>query len=816
LDASTGYDGPGQTYRPAEVPSLGAPPSKPRFDRARLAGLLPVAAVVVPLSILALGGWLTWRAVWDDAGSEMLRSARSAAEYGARTLESYNVAAGRLNDRLRGLSDAEIRQREGSLHLELQRMGAELSQTDVAYVIDRDGFPLLASNIFPVPRDVTLADRDYFKALSAPDAPAVHVSRTLIGRFDGTLLFSVSRRRRDTGNPPNPSGFDGVVLVSVSPFILADGMRRLLAVPTDRMALVRADGYGLSSTSGVTEGQPLPRVEPSSPFNAFAASGAATALYLSETAIPGAKSLLAMQRVAGFPVYAVSIRARADIVARWRDIMLTHLAFGVPATLGLFLLSLRVWRDQRRLAATNADLRSDKRLSTDRLDRAQRFGLVGTFEFDLRSGVSRRSTEYMSVHGLPAIATEETHQDWVRRLHPDDRQRAESHLMEALSDASGATVYAQSYRIVLPTGEVRWIAARGEITRDAAGRAIMLLGAHVDVTPLRATELALAESDARLRLTHEAIGIGTWEWQRRARSLTCSRRMIQLWGLDPAKGAPGLAEMLSRIHPQDKRVIRRLVMQARRDEAFHGELRVLRPRPSGVAETIWVAVRAKLLTSTQLSDPQLMGVAYDITERKRSEELAAAMGHEVEHRAKNALAVVSSLLHLTKAASAAEFVAIMDGRVRALGQTMALLGQGRWQGTDLREMLRHELRPFDDGASGEGFALDLDGPPVLIDVESAQPLAMALHELVTNAAKYGALSVPGGRLEIRWRIEAERLHLVWREIGGPPLTGPPPQAGFGSKLIKMLFEGQIRGQVVRRWESEGLVCELSLPFRPKT
>ncbi len=786
-----------------------------RFARARLAGLLPVAAIIVPLSILALGSWLTWRAVWEDASSDMLRAAKSVAEYGARTLESYSVTAGRLNDRLHGLSDAEIRQEEEALHQELRRMGSELSQTDVTSVIDRNGYSLLASNIFPVPRNSSLADREYFQALVAADAPAIHVTRPFLSRFDGRLQFSISRRRRETGNPPSPTGFDGIVFVSVSPFTLADGMRRLLPLPTDLMALVRADGYGISSTSGVTEGQPLPRVAPESLFYTFAANGATTAIYLSNTAIPGAKALLAMQRVEGFPIYAVSLRARADIVARWEGIVATHLAFGIPATLCLFLLSVRVWRDQRRLTATNADLRSDKRLNTARLDRAQRFGLVGTFELDLRKRTSLRSAEFMAVHGLPAVPTEQKLDEWVNALHPDDRVRAEGYLLEAVSDASGVTEYAQSFRIITPAGEIRWIAARGEITRDAAGRAVMLLGAHVDVTPLRATELALAESDARLRLAHEAIGIGTWEWRRRERSLACSRQMMQLLGFDPARGQPSLAEVLSRIHPQDRRVLRRLLTQAGRTETFSGEVRILQPRLSGEVETLWVAMQARILTHAINGNPSLMGIAYDITARKRSDELAAAMAHEVEHRAKNALAVVSSLLRLTPAESVKELVTIMEGRVRALSQTMALLGEGRWAGTDLREMLLRELRPFEGTDTGNVFELDLDGPTVQVDVEAAQPLALALHELVTNAAKYGALSVPGGRLELRWWIEGERLRLVWRELGGPKLEGPPPRVGFGSKLIKMMFEGQIKGEVTRRWATEGLVCELSLPFRSR-
>lgn len=785
-----------------------------RINRFRSASLLPLAAALVPISILALMGLLSWRDVWRGAESEMIRSAQSAAEYGQRTLESYGLAAGRVNDRLRGLSDAEIRENEEVLHLELQRIVGELTQSESTYVIDRDGFPLLASNLYPTPRTSSLADRDYFQALSSPSSPPVYVSRTFVGRFDGQLLFSVARRRTDTGNPPSPAGFDGVVLVSVSPLVLAEGMSRLLPASTDRMALMRTDGYGVSTTSGIQDpGQPLPPVDQKSPFHEFAANGAQSAVYLSGATMPGTQALLAMHLIDGFPMYAVSIRPRAEIVAQWRRQVTTQLAFGLPATLGLVLLTLRVQRDQRRLAEKNVKLRSDSDLSSDRLIRAKRFGLVGTFEFDLRTGISRRSPEYMSVHGLPAVATEESHDDWARRLHPDDRSRAEGEVLRALSDASADTEYAQTYRIVTPAGEVRWIASRGEITRDVAGRAIMLRGAHVDVTPLRTAEMALAESDARLRLVQEGVGIGVWEWAGRTRSLKLSPRMAELCGLDPVEDAPSLRVVLSRLHEDDRQVLRALAKHLKRDGELRGEFRLRRPNPAGASDIIWLATRAKVMTSASMTQHMLMGIAYDITERKRAEELTTLMAHEVEHRAKNALAVVSSLLRMTRADSAEELKAVMEGRVRALSQTMALLGQGRWQGAQLRDIVMAELKPFELAAPGDGFEIHVSGPSALLEVNAAQPLSMALHELATNAAKYGAMSVRGGSLNVDWRIENDRVHLCWREAGGPPLSGPSPRAGFGSKLITMLFEGQLGGVVNKRWEPTGLVCEMSFPFR---
>lgn len=783
--------------------------------RVRVAYALPFAAVLVPVSILCVVGWLTWNSVWDDARSQMTRAAESAAEYGRRTLESYSVTADRVNERLRGLSDDDIRKNEQLLHQDLHSMGADLSQSDLTYAIDRNGVALLSSQIFPVPRTISLKDRDYFQALSGPNPPNVYVSTAFPDSFDGKLFFSFARPRRDTGNPPAQDGFDGVVLVAVNPNTLADGMRNLLPTPTDRMAMMRVDGSGISTTSGVGNiTKPLPRVDPSSPFYTFANAGSPSAIYVSVTATPGSRALLAMKLIEGFPIYAVSIRPQSEIVARWWSIMERQLIFGIPATIALLLLSLRVWNDQRQLAFSNANLRRDNALNTDRLVRAKRFGLVGTFEFDLRTGLSRRSPEYMSVHGLPAVATEESHDDWARRLHPDDRKRAEKEVIDALSDESRATEYGQTYRIVTASGEVPWIAAWVEIVRDLQGRAVMMLGAHVDVTPLRTTEFALAESDARLRLAQEAVGIGTWEWLPDSRAVRCSPKMMELWGLKAEDGTLPLRELLAHVHPEDRSSLLNLMKEIRNTGGLRIEFRIQGSGAPDGSAIVWIAVRATLADSPQGGPAQLMGIAYDISDRKRAEEFTTLMAQEVEHRAKNTLAIVSGLLRMTKAKNVNQLVEVLDARVRALAGTMGLLRQGGWTGAQLGDIVETTLEYFKSTSSG-GSQVTLSGPPIFIDVHSAQPIAMALHELATNAAKYGALSVDNGHLGVTWQVEAGRVHLEWRESGGPAVSGPPLHSGFGSKLIAMLFEGQIGGTIVKKWEPTGLLCELNFEAKSR-
>jgi PAS domain S-box-containing protein len=156
---------------------------------------------------------------------------------------------------------------------------------------------------------------------------------------------------------------------------------------------------------------------------------------------------------------------------------------------------------------------------------------VGGFEIDLRYGQfpSRRSPEYLSVHGLPPEAAEETHDDWARRLHPDDRERAETHLKTCI--ASGAREYASEYRIVVPGQGTRWIAATGEIERDAAGAPLRMIGVHIDITRTKEAETALRASEARLREVLEAIGEAFYALDREGRFTNVSRRALEVWGV---------------------------------------------------------------------------------------------------------------------------------------------------------------------------------------------------------------------------------------------------------------------------------------------
>jgi len=186
---------------------------------------------------------------------------------------------------------------------------------------------------------------------------------------------------------------------------------------------------------------------------------------------------------------------------------------------------------------------------------------------------------------------------------------------------------------------------------------------------------------------------------------------------------------------------------------------------------------------------------------------------EVDHRAKNALAVVQAALRLSRAETPAELVRIIEGRVAALARAQTILARRRWEGAELHALLEGELAAFLTGIRLDAPRAELQGPVVTIAAHAAQPLSMAVHELATNAMKYGALSRRGGQLQVSWRLDAAQrvLSLLWRERGGPEVANPA-RRGLGSRVIEQTVQVQLGGKVTRRWLPGGLVCEITMPL----
>jgi two-component sensor histidine kinase/CheY-like chemotaxis protein len=180
---------------------------------------------------------------------------------------------------------------------------------------------------------------------------------------------------------------------------------------------------------------------------------------------------------------------------------------------------------------------------------------------------------------------------------------------------------------------------------------------------------------------------------------------------------------------------------------------------------------------------------------------------EVDHRAKNALAVVQALVRLTKAPTIEAFVEAVQGRVAALARAHSLLARTRWSGANLELLISEEFAAYRHGRSDK---ICFSGPPLRVVTEAVQSLGIVFHELTTNAAKYGALSVPEGTVEVRWWVSEDgNLRLVWQESGGPAVA-EPTRRGFGSTMISRAVTTQLGGNIEFRWESQGLRCEFTV------
>ena len=200
-------------------------------------------------------------------------------------------------------------------------------------------------------------------------------------------------------------------------------------------------------------------------------------------------------------------------------------------------------------------------------------------------------------------------------------------------------------------------------------------------------------------------------------------------------------------------------------------------------------------------------IARDITGQKRAQEQIATLAREAEHRSKNLLANVQATVKLSRADTAEGLKQAVEGRIRALANVHSLFVDTRWIGADLSTIAAQELAPYAETAEKR---VRVGGPPVLLEPNTAQPIAMSLHELATNAAKYGALSSVDGRIELTWTHAADgRLALRWAETGGPAVQTPTRQ-GFGGRIIRQMI-GQLGGEARFDWRPEGLVCEITLP-----
>jgi PAS domain S-box-containing protein len=202
-------------------------------------------------------------------------------------------------------------------------------------------------------------------------------------------------------------------------------------------------------------------------------------------------------------------------------------------------------------------------------------------------------------------------------------------------------------------------------------------------------------------------------------------------------------------------------------------------------------------------------IARDISERKRADEQISYLAREAEHRTKNIFATVQAALHLTRAENISDFKKAVEGRIQALARAHRLFVESRWVGAEMRELVAEELAPY---RSADDTRIRIEGPKLLVEPATAQTVAVVCHELATNAAKYGALSVGAGRVAVVWNsAEDARVALHWTETGGPPVV-VPTREGFGTRVVSTMIQ-QVKGELQFDWRPEGLACKVIIPLK---
>ncbi|WP_185829161.1 MASE1 domain-containing protein [Sphingomonas ginkgonis] len=338
---------------------------------------------------------------------------------------------------------------------------------------------------------------------------------------------------------------------------------------------------------------------------------------------------------------------------------------------------------------------------------------------------------------------------------------------------------------------------------------ILLLAAIADErrweSKLRRTAEQLVERDGQLALAIEHVPAGIAMYDRDMRYIAASERHRADCGL---AGSP-----VGRLHsdlfpdfPEELRAIHRKVLD---EGAEYREEESEIALPDGRTRRLRWGARPWRCADGKIGG--LVLFSEDVTERHAAEQRERLLTTEVDHRAKNLLAVVQSVVQLTRAETMAEFKASVEGRIQALARTHSLLADSRWDGVELTRLIEDELAPY---------ALDtrvsMDGPPLRLLPPAAQSLGLILHELVTNAVKYGVLGVLGGRVAIRWGVgerwggSDQRFILLWIESGGRP-TQEPEHRGFGSTLIQASVRNQLHGAVAYEWGDQGVEIKLDIP-----
>lgn len=363
--------------------------------------------------------------------------------------------------------------------------------------------------------------------------------------------------------------------------------------------------------------------------------------------------------------------------------------------------------------------------------------------------------------------------DWIKLLQNERHWSGELHHI----CKDGREIVVESRQQVLDDGTVI------EVNRDITG--------HKQIEQQLMFLASIVQSSDDAIISKNLDGIIT-SWNRGA-------ERVFGYTAEEAVGQPITIVIPQARHDEERKILTR-IRRGERIEHFE----TIRQRKHG--SLIWVSLTISPVKTPQGKIVGASKIARDITEQRRISDQVATLAREAEHRSKNLLANVQAMVNLSQADAVADLKKSIGGRIRALANVHSLFVASRWIGAGLSTIAENELAPY--SAGGE-TRVRIDGPQVLLEPDVAQAVAVTLHELATNAAKYGALSTTNGHVELKWSHGSDgRLNLCWTETGGP-IVMPPTRRGFGGSVIEQMI-AQLKGQSHFDWRAEGLVCEITL------
>ena len=465
-----------------------------------------------------------------------------------------------------------------------------------------------------------------------------------------------------------------------------------------------------------------------------------------------------------------------------------------------------------RLVGTVQDITARKegeaalRATTHSLQAALDVAAMAPWSWDLAGGVIQWTPRVKAMLGVPADSRP-TKEMFVGLLHPDDVRRFEEAWALAM-DPAGSHTYQLEYRIRRASdGAQRWISSKGTVDFEGE-RPVRITGAVRDVTGERHAQDDLRASEERLHAIVDTAVDAIVVIDKDGIVQSANPATERIFGYAPGEivgrsvsvlmpepyGSAHAGYVSTYLRTGEAHVIGlgREVDARRKDGTLF---------PADLAIAEWQAGGKRYFTA----------LMRDISERRKRDEQVQLLLREVNHRAKNMLSVVQAIASQTAACGREEFIARFQERIQALAANQDLLVRSQWQNVGLEDLVRAQLAHF------EGFIgrrISVAGPALPIAAEAAQPIAMALHELATNAGKYGALSNDAGAVKIAWDIEGTgagaRFYMSWAESGGPAVAAPH-QCGFGTKVITQVPHSQLDAEVTYEFLPSGVLWCLSCP-----